>query len=182
MRDVALELEAHGFPGGRNVLERTLEWLRDRPVAEQATEFDRLELAKTYFAAEQWDSARAITERLAREHPDNPDYRGLIGALGARLGDRATAERADLWLAGLQGPFLRGAPSHWRACIAAGLGDRDRAVALLQQAHADGFPFTTGDLASRGYAGSIYVGLHADPCFALLRGYAPFQDLLRPRG
>jgi hypothetical protein len=55
-----------------------------------------------------------------------------------------------------------------RAAIAANLGQREQAVALIEQA------FTEG-LAELG-------GLHADPWFASLRGYRPFEALQGPRG
>ena len=72
------------------------------------------------------------------ERPDNVTYQGMLGALAAVRGDRRGAERADSVLAARRGPFVRGLPTYWRACVAAQLGDPARAVTLLIQADAEG--------------------------------------------
>ena len=56
-----------------------------------------------------------------------------------------------------------------RAQLAAGFGRRERAVELLHEAR------------SRGWfrLGSAHV-YHTDPLLAPLRGYPPFEALLRP--
>jgi hypothetical protein len=57
-----------------------------------------------------------------------------------------------------------------RARIAALLGDREQAVALLRGAFAHGATF------------DLRLSLHRDPAFASLRGYVPFEMLLAPAG
>ena len=55
-----------------------------------------------------------------------------------------------------------------RAFIAAALGDRDAAVALLRTAFGQGM--TVGEWA------------HMEPALESLRDYPPFQELIRPKG
>jgi tetratricopeptide (TPR) repeat protein len=171
MRETALELRAHGYQdGSREVFQRTIAWLDSRPVEEQATEATRFDRLQTLYAARRWELARAIAEQLVKEHPNNVSYQGMLGALAAVRGDREGAERADSVLAARKGPFVRGLPTYWRACIAAQLGDRARAVTLLIQADAEGLNLF------------FVQSYHADPSLERLAGYPPFQEFLRPKG
>ena len=171
MRETALELRAHGYPdGSREVLQRAIAWLDSRPREERATEASRFDRLQTLYADRRWEPARAIAEQLATEHPNNVSYQGMVGALAAVRGDRQGAERADSVLAARRGPFVRGLPTYWRACIAAQLGDRARAVTLLIQADAEGLSLF------------LVQSYHADPSLERLTGYPPFQEFLRPKG
>ena len=171
VRETALELDAHGSRvTSRDVLQRAIAWLDSRPSEEQATEASRFERLSTLYAAARWDAARALAEQLVKERPNNVTYQGLRGALAAVQGDRRAAERADSVLAVSRRPFLRGVATYWRACIAAQLGDRARAVTLLIQADAEGLPFR------------LQRWLHADPSLQGLRDYPPLQELLKPKG
>jgi DNA-binding SARP family transcriptional activator len=171
MRETALELRAHGYPdGSREVLQRALAWLNSRPPEEQVTEASRFDRLQTLYALRQSDAARALAERLVKEYPNNVSYQGMLGALAAVRGDGQGAARADSALAARRGPFVRGMPTYWRACIAAQRGDRARAVTLLIQADAEGLLLT------------LAHALHADPSLERLRGYPPFQEFLRPKG
>jgi len=172
MREIALDLAAHGDTvGGRAVLRRLLAWHASRPRSEQATASLRFERAQAYFAAGHTDSARVIAEQLHRAHPRSEQYAGLLGALAARRGDHAEAARIDGLLATLEGPFTRGQATYWRACIAALLGERDRAVDLLARALDAGFVYPVR-----------YLDVHIEPSFTALRTYPRFQALVRPRG
>jgi len=93
---------------------------------------------------------------------------GWLGTVAARRGDREEAERLAQALAGIERPFLFGEHTIWRAGIAALLGDRERAVGLLRDAFAQGYMFG--------------VHIHRDLNLAPLRGYAPFEELIKPRG
>jgi hypothetical protein len=64
----------------------------------------------------------------------------------------------------------RGLPEWIRARIAGTLGDRDATVALLRDAFA------------RGATWGARLDLHRDPAFDGLRGYPPFEQLMRPQG
>jgi hypothetical protein len=68
-----------------------------------------------------------------------------------------------------QVPYARDRPPPLgRARIAAALGDRERAVAVLRTSLARGHWYT-------------WLDLHAVPEFEQLRGYAPFDELVRPK-
>jgi DNA-binding SARP family transcriptional activator/TolB-like protein len=173
MREIALDLAAHGDSSAASVaLGHTLAWLANRPLADQATEYLRFERALTYYAAGHADSARKISEGLARAHPENPQYAGLVGTLAAQRGDRDEATRVSRMLAALGRPLGRGQSTYWRACIAAQLGQRAEAVELLRRARAEGYVFN----------GLLFLSAHLEPSFAGLRGYRPFHELLRPKG
>ncbi len=172
MREIALDLAAHGDSvAARVALARTLAWHASRPGAEQAQQAMRFERAEAYYAAGYADSARAIAADLARAHPNNEQYAGLLGVLAAQRGDRAEAARLDRLLVGLERPLGRGQAGYWRACIAARLGERDTAVDLLIRALDAGYVYQVR-----------FLDVHVDPSFAALRGTPRFQALLRPKG
>ncbi len=68
----------------------------------------------------------------------------------------------------LDRPYLFGANTYWRARIAALLGERERAVSLLRDGFAQG----------RSYGAYLHAEYDLEP----LRGYPPFEELLRPKG
>jgi DNA-binding SARP family transcriptional activator len=171
MRETALELRAHGYrDASDHVFRRAVAWLDSRSPEERATEASQFDRVQTLYATRRWAAARALAERLVKEHPNNLSYQGMLGALAAASGDGREAARADSVLAARRGPFVRGMPTYWRACIAAQLRDRARAVTLLIQADAEGLILT------------LAHALHADPSLERLKGYPPFQELLRPKG
>lgn len=173
LREISLDLAAHGErDAARVALTHTLAWHANQPAIERVTEYNRFERAQTYYAAGHGDSARTITEQLVGANPHNEQYAGLLGVLAAQRGDRAAASRIAAHLAGLGRKYERGQASYWRACIAATLGQRDDAVELLRRALAEGYVFN----------GLFFLNAHLEPSFAALRGYAPFDDLLRPKG
>lgn len=173
MREIALDIAAHGDrTAARVALARTLAWHAMQPAAEKATEYNRFERAQAYYAAGHPDSARTIAEELAGAHPQNEQYTGLLGVLAAERGDRAAAAGIAERLVGLERQYGRGQATYWRACIAAKLGRRDEAVELLRRALAEGYVFN----------GLFFLSAHLEPSFATLRGYEPFEELLRPKG
>lgn len=92
-----------------------------------------------------------------------------ISVLAARLGDRAEAMAADAWLARHPPMFPPGLPQFARARIAAALGERDRAMTLIET-----LPF-------RSHPVDI-VFFHSDPAFASLRTDERWVRFLKPRG
>jgi DNA-binding SARP family transcriptional activator len=165
---VALELRAHGQPqAGQSVLERVSEWYRSRPAEEssQGGKFIALrDLFSVQYYLGRWDEARAAYQRLALSDSSSVMARAALGALAARRGDRPEAEQMDRWLAGRA--VTGGAVPLARARIAALLGQRERAVTQLRQAFENG----------------RRLWVHFDPDFESLRGFAPFDELLRPIG
>lgn len=84
------------------------------------------------------EEALPICRELSPEAPDRILFRGLPGAILARLSHSDEARQVEARLAGLSRPYLRRDHTYWRACIAAQLGEKDRAVGLLRKAFAQG--------------------------------------------
>jgi DNA-binding SARP family transcriptional activator/TolB-like protein len=120
------------------------------------------------------DQERVALEHVARHDPDTLARLEARGRIAVLLADTAQAERIDSILAEqsnqpLRTPRVRGAQILARAHIAAGLGRREQAVALLRSASARGIL----DLGpSHAY--------HQDLLLTPLKGYAPFDALLEP--
>jgi tetratricopeptide (TPR) repeat protein/TolB-like protein len=167
IREIASELRAHGHPeaAGRAYLQ-AIAWYSARPAAERDRQ--RAALAGTLYEAGRWDEARALYEELAAAGASGPAGIGRLGVIAARGGDVARAREAERRLEGWDEPFTFGAPTLFRARIAAQLGEVDRAVLLLRQAFAEGVAYGSW--------------LHADPDLDPLRAHAGFRELVRPRG
>lgn len=167
MRIAAEELRAHGHADAAlSILDRAIQWYRARPP-EEAHKL-REGLASTLYDAHRWEEARTLYETLARESPEDMDLQGTLGLLAARQGDREKAIKISEWLLNLKKPYLLGGPTYTRACIAAVLGERDQAAALLRDSFLQGV--------------RMNVSLHTDPDFESLWDYPPFQELMKPKG
>jgi predicted Zn-dependent protease len=168
--EAALELQAHGQPeAGRRAAEQAVSWYRAQRSEAQSQPEYRYTLARALELLGQYGEADSLMQGLAAEDPGNVGYLGRLGVLAARRGDRAEAQRIDQALAGLSQPYLTGFPTYYRAEIAAVFGDREHAVELLRDAIAHG-------------AVDPWEHLHAEPAFAGLHGYPPFDEVLRPKG
>ncbi|OLD96003.1 MAG: hypothetical protein AUG79_03810 [Gemmatimonadetes bacterium 13_1_20CM_4_69_16] len=166
LTNVADELRTHGqFEQARRIADRAVHWFQRRPSPEAATEGHRAAYAGALDAAGRWREAEAIVRALDHDFPARGSYRGWLGVLAARRGDRPEAARISQWLASRRQPYQYGLPTLQRARIAALLGDRDRTVTLLQQAFDEG----------------LAVPRHMDWNFESVFGYLPFQNLMKPR-
>ena len=114
-----------------------------------------------------WKQLQQVADTLVGSNPLEPLPLGLLGLAAAKLGDTAVARAADARLEALrqQHGYIDNVLAS-RALIAAALGDRQRAVALLKST-------TSGGVGSRSW--------HTSPIFPLLRDYPPFQELLKSR-
>jgi TolB-like protein len=171
---LGLELRTHGHPeASAKMLARSLEALQGCPPDEARTPGTRAELALFFRLTGRWGEARALYDQLAREAPADTEkavvWVGDLGVVAALCGDRATALRISDELGRLRRPYLFGVNTYERARIAAQLGERDRAVDLLRMAMAQGFILS-----------SESNGLHMEPSFEALRGYPPFDEVMRP--
>ena len=169
---IATELAVHGHPrAARALAESILARLEADP---QASSSRAEEIAWANRLLGRSDHEQAALERIAGSHADTLaklEARARVAVLRA---DTAGADRIDRMLAeesgrDLRNPWVRGAQILARAHIAAGLGRRAQAVALLEEASARGM-LPLG--ASHAF--------HADLLLTPLRGYPPFDALLQP--
>jgi hypothetical protein len=168
MRLAAEELRAHGHRHeSLELSKRGVAWYRNRPAQDLVGETNRFALAQTLYAAEEWAEAGKLMAPLVKERPDNMAYATLLGAIAARTGDRGAAAKSAVTLA--QAPSNPGGAMELRrAQLAALLGDRDQAVEFLRAGLARGL--------------SMSLALHRQMDLESLRGYAPFDELMKPKG
>jgi tetratricopeptide (TPR) repeat protein/TolB-like protein len=168
MQVVAHELAAHDHPdAARLVAERALSRAESRQAGTAELQAERARAALLALLGRN-EEARAVLESAVAQWPDNLDAHGELGALAARLGDRARAGQAFDWLESADAGQARGRQRYLQAGIAAELGENARAVSLLREAFAQGLAFG--------------VEMHRNPHFRRLRGDAAFRELLRPKG
>jgi DNA-binding SARP family transcriptional activator/tetratricopeptide (TPR) repeat protein len=165
---IGQDLHAHGHSAAaREVFERAVAWQRARPPEEAGTRWAQARLSHYLYLAGDWDAAQRLAAEIAAQDTSDWDSRALLARLAARRGDRAEAELVSQKLVTIHEPYLFGFTTRARADVAALLGKREEAVALLRQALAEGFPW-------------VYE-LHIDPDLESLRGYPPYEELLRPQ-
>jgi tetratricopeptide (TPR) repeat protein len=174
MRFAATELRAHGHEEAVSaVLDRIDAIVQSPLLRERAGDPPsrnyRYQLGVTHYYAERYSEALPFFESLLR--PDRWQYMGWIGATYARLGEREKALEYSDQLGALEGMNLRGAHHIWQARIAAVLGERERAVNLLEQALSSG----------ANYLWNQFHRQHVIDLW-LLHDYPPFQELMRPKG
>ncbi len=167
MLEAAQELRAHGYLNeSKEIANRAVSWYQSRVSEEAVGEKQRSDLAFALYVAEQWENSKKLFKNLAEEHPGNMEYRAFLGRLAARLENRKEALKISDELAKIEQPYLFGAHTYSRACIASLLGEQEQAVVLLREAFTQGRPYGTY--------------LHRDIDLEPLREYPPFQELLWP--
>jgi tetratricopeptide (TPR) repeat protein len=180
-RGAAIDLFAHGHrEEAREFAELGISWIDSRTTTEgRASSFNagvaldaREELAyqkgRLLEILGDRDQALTIYEGLYEGRPEAWFVRAHMGVLLGSLGRISDAMDVDRWLEARDAPYASGEVTTWRAGIAAGLGDRERATALLQQARQEGMP---------------WLNTHA--VFQLhdvLGDYQPYIDLMAPQG
>jgi len=173
MLGAARELRLRGYQEAfRDIAGRAVEWYRGRAAGKEAAEQQRYELAVALYVSEQWEEAGALIEKLRSEKPDDIDYLGYGGALAARRGNKEEALRISEELKRIDRPYTFGAQTYWRARIAALLGMKEEAVELLRQSFAQGNYY----MDDKG----VFIIQTAD--LGPLRDYAPFKELMKPKG
>ena len=168
MYATALELRAHGHDAeARALFGRVISWVRSRPAQESATDAVRSLLARAQYQRGEWAGADSIFRALSDAHPERAIFLAWVGLTAAQRGDTVGAERVSATLASMKAPYLHGANTLARARIAAVLGRREESVRLVEQSRAEGAQIEE---------------LHLDSELLVLRGYPPFDDLVRPAG
>ncbi|MDQ6872272.1 MAG: protein kinase [Gemmatimonadota bacterium] len=162
LAEAAEELSAHGHPReSREYFQQLRAWLR----ANDRGPPSKLRLVKVLCALGNLDEAAKALAELRRADTSNTEYLGLTGLLFSKSGRRAPALAIMDTLAMRRVPYGFGMASLYRARIAASLGLNDVAVVALRDAFSQG----------RSYD----MTLHRDPDLQPLRGYPPFEEILR---
>jgi tetratricopeptide (TPR) repeat protein/TolB-like protein len=163
------EARAHGDRGTAiEIAGQALQWLDEHPETYRASVAGRSLLGRLLYLRERWDEADTVFAALQADPATATNALGYRGVIAARRGDVAAARRFADALAELPQREQRGRNVAWRARIAALLGERGEAVALLRRAFGEGL----------GYG----IWLHRDVDLESLRDYPPFQELVRPKG
>lgn len=171
-----VELRSHGHrQESLAMARRAVAWLRDLPHDDPRRSPELFAKCLTY--AGEWDEAAQIYARLADDYAGGAaeiPFRARCGVMAAVQGDRESARRISRELEALHRPYLFGQDTYQRALVAAQLGDRDQAVDLLRRAVSEGLVF--GETTT--FAGVFAEDIALEP----LRGYAPFEELMQPKG
>ncbi len=168
LRWLAADLSVHGGDAEAQAIRlRAIATLgQSAPEARPTWQLDELG-GLLYDAGRAREALHLYRVRLARDTASVVAH-GQVGLAAARTGDSATARNEDDWLASRHDPYDF-SPWLFRARIAALLGRREEAVALLREwrTHTTIFDISV---------------IHYPLEFVPLRGYPPLEELLRPKG
>lgn len=172
----AAEAEYHGYPAiAAKARKRTMDWLASQPADKMSVEPDLFGPAWFYLMAGAWPELSRRAKYLRARDPRKGSWLAYEGIAAAKLGDRATAMRVDSVLQILGKPegdkgfgkMPLPISLYHRAEIAAGLGDKDRAIGLLTDAFANRLRY------------GVYT--HPNPAFASVWRDPRFIRLMAPR-
>ena len=162
------ELRAHGHEGHSAALFKRVAAL---PVGGKASRGELHQHALALYESGALPEARTAYASLASNSSGDIEAVGRIGAIAARTGDSATVRVVDQRLREWRMPYAFGAPTWWRAHLAALSGNGGEAVTLLHSAMQQGARPTDIGI----------VTLHEDGDFKALWKEASFRELIRPR-
>lgn len=166
--DIGDELLVHGYAAeARLVFGRVIEWQRALPPKQANTRRGTLVLVGALTRYGDLERADSLSRSALARAPRDWQLLKWHGVIAALRGDAAEARRASESLANLRTPYLLGANTLARAEVAAVLEERAEATRLLRQAIAEG---------------ETPMVLHATPELVVLRGYAPYEELVKPAG
>ena len=131
----AAELRSHGQrEASIRMAERAIAW--NRTVGCETCQVQFLA------SAERWAEAKRVADDLLAKRPNGIWSLGLVGSLAARLGDAAEARQIAEKLRDRKPDCDDAEATYYRAKIAAQLGDKREAIALLKDAFGRGYAFT----------------------------------------
>jgi tetratricopeptide (TPR) repeat protein len=159
------EFRVHGDSAtAARLAEKAAAWYAAHPVPTPPRDRSLDEGLALYLTGRFADAAGHF-DRAARDTM-NLDGAGYLALTHAALGDRPRAEVMADSLGSLQREWLFGSHLRWRGAILGALGQREKAVELLRQAAGQG---------------EYLDWWHFTPALNALRGYPPFEELIRPR-
>ncbi|MCK5447100.1 MAG: hypothetical protein KAJ43_03110 [Gemmatimonadetes bacterium] len=165
----AAELRAHGNrEASLTFANRAIDWYHALPPDEAARRGARNGRAISLYVAERWAESETAFRALSAEFADDYNALGFLAVLAARQGNRSEALRLAGRVAEVADPYDRGRGVYWQACIAAQLGQVERAISLLLESYSQGR--------------AMGIGLHSDFDLEALRDDPRYQELLRPKG
>jgi tetratricopeptide (TPR) repeat protein len=160
----AEEFRAHGDSiTAAQILARARAWIAMHPRATPSSNRQLVE-GMVFLESGAPDSAIARLTLAARD-TSRIEAAGYLALARYARGDRAGAQSIADSLGALKRPWMFGRNTFWRAAILGALGERERAVQLLQQAHTEGQPMEMW---------------HSLAALQPLHGYPPFDALIRP--
>jgi tetratricopeptide (TPR) repeat protein len=170
--EIASELAAHGYTGIAKAMAESL--LARLQVGRGVASSRAPSIAWANRLLGRPEAEREALERVALGTADTVELLETRARVAVLRADTAEAARVDSALAEqsdrpLRAPWARGRLLLARARLAAGFGRREDAVARLHEATARGHISDGGTLA-----------FHRDLLLLPLRGYPPFDALLRP--
>ncbi|MBA2689141.1 MAG: hypothetical protein H0U64_13735, partial [Gemmatimonadaceae bacterium] len=168
----ATELAAHGHAAeSKDVAEQAIAWLkRNRPgtaltTRARTTKANTSILGMMMLAGRVRD-AKTTADSLLVLHDECIECITISGEAAAILGNKAEAQKAVDRLLAFNQPHMQGDNIYAAARIKARMGEKAEAVQLLRESISKG----------------VYYSQFNDfePAFISLRGYAPFEELLKP--
>lgn len=154
LRETAEELRAHGYvEAARRMFERTYSWYSSPQLyvdpgtlrmdvrrTGDTRSVNRRMLARTAYALAKYTVLDSLLTLLRAENQGDAELLALDGLLAARRGQHVAAAAVAESLSTIEERYQFGAITLHRARIAAALGDRRGAAALLRQAFTEGAP------------------------------------------
>jgi tetratricopeptide (TPR) repeat protein len=182
MSATASEFRAHGHhEAADEMAARSVKWYETHRSTLQeesgsfATELwmigypdERKSLANALWMVGRWHDIDNLIVWPIDTGPSEYKLAGWLGVIAAIKGDDDLAMQVSDDLPVSDGPRAVAWGRYWQACIAAHLGENDRAVELLAEAFSKGYPFS--------------VRLHSSMDLEPLWDYPPFQELIEPKG
>jgi tetratricopeptide (TPR) repeat protein/TolB-like protein len=164
----AAELRVHGDSAAARVAaQMAVDWYEGGEDRLNGR-YDRLQLARAHALLGQYDEAIAVLAFGPAADPTDPYYLAVRGWLAAKKGWQSTVEEIEAQLAALADPSMQSVVETSRARIAAGLGDRKRAIDLLERSRGSGI-----------VRSAVGNDMHSDPLYDVLRGDPRFERLNR---
>ena len=161
-----LELRAHDHAQPvSSVLNAGISWLDDRSRTAPLSRAERFTRGRLLYALGRWKEAEGVGDSLVSADFTNADYLGLRGASAARVHDTVTARRDLSRLEAFPRSYNLGVASFAAARVAAVLGQRDTAVALLRRSLAEGHEYD--------------VWAHREPDLESLHSLPEYQAMVR---
>jgi tRNA A-37 threonylcarbamoyl transferase component Bud32/predicted Zn-dependent protease/TolB-like protein len=124
------ELDAHRHLGAQRYYDRAITWLANQLARDPSHRAHRYWMGSAQLDRGAPDDAAPYFESLARDFPDDLQFRGLWGVSAALLGDTALARQR----LGAAPTYRRGEYLSYLARYAAIAGDTERSIALWSEA------------------------------------------------